>query len=919
MKNLIRKMVLGCCAVMMAAEIGRAQTVTLTDIGSANPTPGPSDIYQLSTNGNTAAPTPGTGRPDGLNYYTDNSPPPGSTFTTPNQSSNLTLISVALRTGGLDSGGGYGTPGTTPYYYLRLYTVSGSTATLMQTFTNANPGFTDGHWLKWNNLSVTLAPNANYAFSFGRQPSPGGYCAMAVASGNPYAGGQIALIPTNGGTMTFGSPTAYDAVFDLGIQSSLPTANTPVVSPASTVYVGTTVSLTESALGSGTLFYQWQTDGGTGGSITNIPSATGTNISSTLTSSGTYKFDVIVSNSFGSETSSVLAVTVNPPETVTVQVGSPIVAMPLQGLGVCTAVYDNDLIDSAIAPKLLAAGIKALRTPGGSYADVYDWQNNTGIDGAYVNSSDSFLNFMNTDVLPVSGQAIVTVNYGSNPANTAGGDTNLAAAWVAYSKAQNYGTKYWEIGNEVGGNGYYGTNLDWEYDLHYEETNAALRVGQPALSPAAYGTNAIQFISAMKAQDPTILCGVGFDTGNSTYNSQLLGVCGSMVDFVIIHWYPGSDAPSLLASTATIGSTAQSCFTQLTNITGAAHASQMSICVTETGGGNVTGDPVSLFTADNYLTWIEDGAVNVDFQILHNDILTAANQPGHAYYGAQMAHFLARVGDTLLRTTSSQSLLRVHATARQDGSTGVMLINENPTVAIPATVTIRGTNLSGNGTIYQFGLANFIGTNDAPSYAVSSSSVSGLGTNFTVTVPAYTMIDVLVSPNPITPPVLAPISNQTVNVGQTVAFTASATDTNQPARTLTFSIVTGPTNATINTNSGAFSWRPQVTDAGTTNPITLEVADNGSPSLNAQQSFTVTVNPLAAPSLSSVGLNGGKVTLQIGGQAGPDYEVQVSTNLTNWIALFITNSPPVPFTWTDTNSATMPEQFYRVKIGPPLP
>jgi hypothetical protein len=35
--------------------------------------------------------------------------------------------------------------------------------------------------------------------------------------------------------------------------------------------------------------------------------------------------------------------------------------------------------------------------------------------------------------------------------------------------------------------------------------------------------------------------------------------------------------------------------------------------------------------------------------------------------------------------------------------------------------------------------------------------------------------------------------------------------------------------------------------------------------------------------------------------------------------LFITNSPAMPFAWTDTNPATMPAQFYRIKAGPPLP
>jgi len=43
-----------------------------------------------------------------------------------------------------------------------------------------------------------------------------------------------------------------------------------------------------------------------------------------------------------------------------------------------------------------------------------------------------------------------------------------------------------------------------------------------------------------------------------------------------------------------------------------------------------------------------------------------------------------------------------------------------------------------------------------------------------------------------TAPTLAPIASQTVNVGQTVAFTATATDNDTPQPTLNFSLLTGP-------------------------------------------------------------------------------------------------------------------------------
>ncbi len=115
---------------------------------------------------------------------------------------------------------------------------------------------------------------------------------------------------------------------------------------------------------------------------------------------------------------------------------------------------------------------------------------------------------------------------------------------------------------------------------------------------------------------------------------------------------------------------------------------------------------------------------------------------------------------------------------------------------------------------------------------------------------------------PNTPPVLAAITNQTVNVGQTVAFTASATDTDQPPQTLTFALLAGATNATLNTNSGAFSFRPLVTQANSTNAFTLKVSDNGTPVLSATQSFSVVVNPLSAPAVGSCFNRGRTISFQ---------------------------------------------------------
>ena len=122
----------------------------------------------------------------------------------------------------------------------------------------------------------------------------------------------------------------------------------------------------------------------------------------------------------------------------------------------------------------------------------------------------------------------------------------------------------------------------------------------------------------------------------------------------------------------------------------------------------------------------------------------------------------------------------------------------------------------------------------------------------------------------------------------------------------------------MNTNSGAFSFRPLVTQANSTNNFTLQVSDNGTPPLSATQSFSVVVNPLPLPQLASAGWSNGQFVLQVSGQSGPDYEIETSTNLTQWSAVFTTNSPAMPFSWQDL-AATNAAGFYRVVVGPPLP
>jgi GH43 family beta-xylosidase len=167
-------------------------------------------------------------------------------------------------------------------------------------------------------------------------------------------------------------------------------------------------------------------------------------------------------------------------------------------------------------------------------------------------------------------------------------------------------------------------------------------------------------------------------------------------------------------------------------------------------------------------------------------------------------------------------------------------------------------------------------------------------------------------------PTLSPVVNRTLGAGQVLTVTNAATDSDLPPQTFTYSLLTGPAGATVNSSSGVFSWRPQIAQSPSTNPIALTVRDSGSPSLSATQQFQVTVLRPAAPQLGAVQLQGSVLQLSVTGDLGPDYLLYSSTNLgqTNWSLLWTTNPASMPFQFTDPSITNSPQRFYRVLLGP---
>ncbi|GAB5443698.1 MAG: hypothetical protein Fues2KO_40470 [Fuerstiella sp.] len=99
-------------------------------------------------------------------------------------------------------------------------------------------------------------------------------------------------------------------------------------------------------------------------------------------------------------------------------------------------------------------------------------------------------------------------------------------------------------------------------------------------------------------------------------------------------------------------------------------------------------------------------------------------------------------------------------------------------------------------------------------------------------------------------PMLATIGDQTVTAGESLSFTASATDFDLPANTLTYAISGDvPSGATFDSSTGQFLWNSDPTDGPATLNVTITVEDGAGGS--DSESFTITV---AEPAVATITL-----------------------------------------------------------------
>ncbi len=170
-------------------------------------------------------------------------------------------------------------------------------------------------------------------------------------------------------------------------------------------------------------------------------------------------------------------------------------------------------------------------------------------------------------------------------------------------------------------------------------------------------------------------------------------------------------------------------------------------------------------------------------------------------------------------------------------------------------------------------------------------------------------------------PALAPIAHSTILAGQTLFLTNTASDPDLPAQTLTWSLPSAPAGAIINAinpTNGVLIWRPTMVQSPSTNAFDVVVTDNGTPSLSATQSVTVTVLQPVAPQLLNPTWAGNAFTLQMTGDAGPDYIIETTANLRQpvWTPVSTNYSAVPPMLWTNPPANRLPQGFYRVRLAP---
>ena len=432
-----------------------------------------------------------------------------------------------------------------------------------------------------------------------------------------------------------------------------------------------------------------------------------------------------------------------PPATIHLgaDAGQTLQSVDARQFGVNTATWDGSLGNASTLPLLQQAGIRALRWPGGSTSDAYNWASDPSGNATFQSLAKN-----------LGAQVFTTVNYGS-------GTAAEAVAWVlSANKTNNCNFKYWEVGNEC-----YGS---WETDNHAIKQD-----------PYTYATNAAAYITQMKAAFPSVPIKVGVvvvpgedsSSNNATHFAinprtsathygwtpivlSTMKNLGVTPDFLIYHFYaqytpsgqgyyvgsPDSD-PILLQEAGNPSplnwsdwaSASASLRQQLTDYMGTG-SSNVELCVTENNsdagamGRQSTSIVNALYLADSTARLMQTEFRSYIWWDLHNGyetdgnfdqtiygwrpngdygILNASNTPYPTFYADNILESFARAGDSVLSSASDNLLLSAYAVRRTNGALTMLVINKDMVTNLMGQITLTNFVPWSTATIQSYGVA----------------------------------------------------------------------------------------------------------------------------------------------------------------------------------------------------------------------
>lgn len=493
------------------------------------------------------------------------------------------------------------------------------------------------------------------------------------------------------------------------------------------------------------------------------------------------------------------------PTTVNINVNATIPGRVVDSrlFGVNAAVWDGAFNTAATTTLLTQAANRVLRFPGGSTSDGYMWDTGKSVGNTqpWQTSFDAFAGIAKA----TNAQVFITANYGS-------GSPQYAAQWVTYSNVtKGYGFKYWEIGNEV-----YGS---WEYDTH-----------SSAHDPYTYALQVKDYMTKMKAADPTIKVGVVAITGEDSYANNTnhpatnprtgqkhngwtpvmlatLKSLGVTPDFLIHHRYaqgPGSENDTyLLQEAAGWKSDAANLRQMLTDYLGTAGANVELVStelnsVSSSPGKQSTSLVNGLYMADcigNLLQTEFNAAVWWDLRNgpeVHNTdpglygwrqygdygIVSPQNVAYPTYYAMKLLSHFARGGDRVAAAATDYPYVSAYAVQRVDGTLALLLLNKSATNTFAGNITIVGFTPQSAATVYAYGIpqdqAAQTGTGSPD---IAQSAIANAGSSFAYNLAPYsaTVLSLSATTTP-PPPVLTPVYQINCGGGAVAPFAADGYD-----------------------------------------------------------------------------------------------------------------------------------------------